>query len=183
VKEVISMISCRGNQHSKHSVLFEGRFQEFEKYFKYILSQLSLLNLVSWPTPCWLLHCPLYKVFDSFQCICFHSLQITDHTHGLPKPWCGLLNPDCSWMQLKEAEWCAACIVCCCSMQATRCERPQGLIVICESFNNMRKCYHLKFQAYSPRKAHIDPDLPPTVRPALLQYVDPWPIILINLLN
>ena len=51
VNELVSMTRCQCNQYSKHSLLFEGQFQDFHIIMKYVLSQLCLLNLVSWPTP------------------------------------------------------------------------------------------------------------------------------------
>jgi len=51
VNELISMTRCQRNQYRKHSWLYEGQFQDFQNIMKYTLSQLSLLNLVSWLTP------------------------------------------------------------------------------------------------------------------------------------
>jgi len=112
VNELISVASGQRNQYCKYSLLYECQFQDFQNILKYILSQLSLLNLVSLPTPCWFEHCPLLELFDSSQCLCFNSLQIADRTQGLPKTWCGLLHPDCSWINPKPAVWCAPCNVC-----------------------------------------------------------------------
>jgi len=53
VSELISMIRCQCTQYSKHSLLYEGQFQDFQNIMKYVLSLLSLLNLVSWLTPYW----------------------------------------------------------------------------------------------------------------------------------
>jgi len=111
------------------------------KILKYILSQLSLLNQVSWPTPCWFEHCPHFEVSESSQCQCFHFLQNADCAHGLPKTWCGRLHPDCWWKYLKPVVWCAPCMVCGSTMQATRFRRPQVLIAAHKSLSNLRKHY------------------------------------------
>ena len=125
----------------------KGQFQDFQNMFQFILSQLFLLNLVSWQTLCCFEHCPTFEVFDSSQCLRFHSLEIADHAHGLPKPWWGLSHPDCSWMHLEQAEWHAPCMVCGFLMQATRFRSLQGLVVIRESSSNLRKRYQLYFQS------------------------------------
>jgi len=51
VNELVSTTRCQRNQYSKHSLLYDSQFQDFQNIMKYILSQLSLPNLVSWPTP------------------------------------------------------------------------------------------------------------------------------------
>ena len=141
VNELVSTTKCQLNQVSKHSLLYQGQFQDFQNIMKYVLSQLSLLNLVSWPTPYWFYHCPLFEVFDSSQCLYFHSLQIADLTNGLPKTWCGLGHQDCSWMHCKPAVWRAPFMVCGSSMQATQFRRPLVLIAARVSSNNLRKHY------------------------------------------
>jgi len=138
VNELFSITRCLCNQYSKHSLLYEGQFQHFQNTLKYVLSQISWLNLVSWPTPYRFLHCPLFEAFDCSQCLRFHSLQIGDQAHGLPKTWCRLWHWDCSWMHIKPAIWRAPCKVCGYSMQATRFQRPQGLIAARLSSSNLR---------------------------------------------
>jgi len=137
------MTRCQRNQSSKNSLLSEGQFQDFWNIMKYVLSQISLLILVSWPTPHWFEHCPPFKVFDCSQCLCFHYLQIADRPHGLPKTWRSLFHPDCSWIHLKPAVRRVPCMVCSFSIQATRLWRPQVFIVAQESLSNLRKQYHL----------------------------------------
>ena len=44
--EVVSTARCWCNQWSEHSLLYGSQFQDCQNYFKYVLSQLSLLNLV-----------------------------------------------------------------------------------------------------------------------------------------
>jgi len=45
----ISMTRCQRNQYTKHSLLSEGQLQDFQNILKYLLSELSSLNLVSSP--------------------------------------------------------------------------------------------------------------------------------------
>jgi len=130
--------------------LWRSHSARTELFFADVLSQLSLLKLVSWPTPCWFKQCPYFKVFDSSHCLCFHSIQICDHAHGLPKTWCGLLHRDCSWMHLQPAVLHAPWMVCGSSMLATQFRRPQGLIAANQSSSNLRKQYQLQFQANGP---------------------------------
>jgi len=52
VNELVSATRRQRNQYSKHSLLYEGQLQDFQNIMKYVLSQLSLLNLVPWLTPC-----------------------------------------------------------------------------------------------------------------------------------
>jgi hypothetical protein len=145
---------------------------------KYNLAQFFLINLVSWPTPYWFSHCPLFQVIDSSQCLCFHSLQVADHSNGLCKTWCGLLHWDCSWMHPKPAVLRAQCMVCGYSMQATRFERPQVLIALCKSWNNLKKHHESSSQANGHQYAHHDQGHLSNVLLALLQYVAIWAIIL-----
>jgi len=141
VNGLVSATRCQRNQYRKHSLLYEGQFQDFQNIMKYVLSQLSLLNLVSWPTPGWFWHCFHFEVFDSSWCLCFHSLQIADRAHGLPKTWCGFLHWDSSWMHIKQTVWRAPCMVYGSSMQATRFQRPQVLIGARVSSSNLREHY------------------------------------------
>jgi len=53
VNELVSATGCYRNQYCKYPLPYEGQFQDFHNIMKYVLSQLSLLNLVSWPTRCW----------------------------------------------------------------------------------------------------------------------------------
>jgi len=53
VNDLVSTTRGLYNQYRKHSLLYEGQFQDIQNILKYVLSQLSLLNLVSWPTPYW----------------------------------------------------------------------------------------------------------------------------------
>jgi len=53
VDELVSANRCQPNQYSKHYLLYGGLFQYIQNVMKYVLSQRSLINLVSWPTPCW----------------------------------------------------------------------------------------------------------------------------------
>jgi len=124
-----------------HSLLYEGQFQDFQSILKYVLSQFTLLNLVSWLTPCWFQHCPLFEVFESSQCLCFHYLQIADCADGVLKPRCRLLHWGCSWIHLKPAVWRVPCMVCGSSIHATQFRTPQGLIVAHKSLSNLRKHY------------------------------------------
>jgi hypothetical protein len=116
-------------------------FQDFQNMMKYILSQLSLVNLVPWLAPCWFYHCLLFEVFDYSHCLCFHSLQIADCAQGLPKTWCSLIHPDCSWEHLKPAVWCVPWMEYGSAKQATRLHRPQVLITAHVSWSNLRKNY------------------------------------------
>jgi hypothetical protein len=50
LNEMFSMTRCQRNQYSKHSLLYEGQFLDFQNIMKYVLFQLSMPNLVSWPT-------------------------------------------------------------------------------------------------------------------------------------
>jgi hypothetical protein len=52
VNGIVSATWCQHSVYSKHSLLSEGQLQDFQNIIKYVLSQISLLNLVSWPTPC-----------------------------------------------------------------------------------------------------------------------------------
>ena len=51
VNEVVSTTRCQGNQYREHSLVYKSQFQDFQNIAKYVHSQLSLENLVSWPTP------------------------------------------------------------------------------------------------------------------------------------
>jgi len=50
VNTLVSTSRCQHNQYSKHYLLYEGQFQHFHNMLKYVLSELSSLNLVSWLT-------------------------------------------------------------------------------------------------------------------------------------
>ena len=39
------------DEYCKDSLQYDGQVQDFQNIMKYVLSQVSLLNLVSWPTP------------------------------------------------------------------------------------------------------------------------------------
>jgi len=172
------MTRCQCNQYSKHSLLSEGQFQGFHNIMKYVLSQLSLLNLVSWLTPCWFHHSPLFEIFDSYRSLCVHFLHNADRADGLPKTWCGLLHSDCNWMHQKRAEWCAPWVVCGLSMRATRFRMPQRWLVTYETSSNLGNCHRLKFQVNGHWSAFNDHELPSNVRLSVLPYVDPCPVIL-----
>jgi len=51
VNGLVLTTRCQRDQYSKHSPLYEGQCQNFQNMMKYVLSQLSLINLVSYPTP------------------------------------------------------------------------------------------------------------------------------------
>jgi len=54
------------------------------KFLEMYTVSFMLANLISWPTSCQFMHCPLFEVFHSCQCVWFHFLQIADCNHGLP---------------------------------------------------------------------------------------------------
>jgi len=139
VNQPVSTNRYQCKHYSKHSLRQEGQFQNIQNILKCVLSQLSLLNLVSWPTPCWFEHSPPVEVFDSSKHLCFRSRQTAEHAHVLPMTWCGLLQPDYPWMQLKPAVWRAPWMVCGSSMQTTLMRKPQVLIAAHESSSNLRK--------------------------------------------
>jgi hypothetical protein len=51
----------------------------------WVLSRLSLLNLISRPTPYCFRHCPLVEVFHCFQCLCFHFSKLLITLMGFPR--------------------------------------------------------------------------------------------------
>jgi len=118
----------------------------FEILSNSVLSQCWLLNLVSWPTPFWIQHGPLLKVFHSSWYQSFHSSQIADHAHGLPKTQCGVLNRVCSWMHQKPAGWRWPCMISGFSIQAKRFRSLQVLIAAQVWSSNLRKHYQSEFQ-------------------------------------
>jgi len=139
IKELLSTTRCQCNQYCKHSSVYESQFQDFQNITKFVLSQLSLLNLVSWPTPYWFERWPIFEAFDSFKCLSFHSLQNADRAHGLPKTWLGLLHHNSSRMHPEPAVWRAPFMVCGSAMQATRFQRLQVLIAARLSSSDLRR--------------------------------------------
>jgi len=139
VNELVSTTRCQRNQYSKHFFVSEGQFQNFQNMVIYVLSQLSFRNLVSWPKPYWFERCPLFEALDSSQCLCFHSLQIADRAHGLPKTWCGRLHWDCSWMHLIPVVWRAPCTLCGSSKLTTQFLWPRVLIAARVTSSNLRR--------------------------------------------
>jgi hypothetical protein len=173
VSKLISATRCLGNQYSQHSPLFEGQFQDFQNIMKYILSQWSLLNLVSWPTPYWFLHWPLFEDFDSSWCLYFHFLQIADGTQGLPKIWCGVIHQDWLWMPLTPAVWHMPYMIYGSSMPDTRFQRPQVMIAAPVSSRNLRKHYESEYYPIGHRYAQNDQAHSSNVRLTLFQHVGP----------
>jgi hypothetical protein len=104
-----------------------------------------LLNHVSWLTQCGFPHCPVFEFFHFSQCQDFHSRQIIEHTHGLPKTWCTLSQRDWSGTHPKQVEWCVPRVVCGCSREANWFRRPQVLISVSEWSSKIRKHYLGKF--------------------------------------